>query len=234
VEVGAGLGSLTVALAATGARVLAIEVDERLLAALREAVGATDRVEVVRADAARVDWKELLGVEPWIMVANLPYNVATPVVMRVLEEAPNVQRMLVMVQREVGERLAAGPGDEQYGAVSLRVAYRADASVVRPVARTVFWPQPNVDSVLVRIERRPPPVRADERTLMDLIRVSFAQRRKTVRNALLRFGMASADARAALEACGVGAGTRPEELGLEAFACLADAAGQPGSATGGA
>jgi 16S rRNA (adenine1518-N6/adenine1519-N6)-dimethyltransferase len=223
VEVGPGLGSLTVALALTGADVVAVEVDPRLAPALEEALAGFDRVRVVVDDAVRADWRALLPGEPWVMVANLPYNVAVPVVMRVLDEEPRVRRLLVMVQREVGERLAAGPGDAQYGAVSVRVAYRASARVVRPVARSVFWPRPNVDSVLVLLERRPPPVRVDEAALWSVIREAFAQRRKTIRSALVRMGLSRERADEVLAGCGIAPQARPEELGLEAFACLAGA-----------
>lgn len=221
VEVGAGLGSLTVALARTGARVLALEVDPALVAALEEAVAGQGDVRVLVEDATAVDWGGLLDGEPWALVANLPYNVAVPVVMRALESEPRIRRMLVMVQREVGERLAAGPGDEQFGAVSLRVAYRARAEVVRRVPRTVFWPQPNVESVLVRLERRPPPVEVDQAALWRVIGEAFSQRRKTMRGALLRLGAGTGRAAEILRACGVDPAARPEQLGLDAFACLA-------------
>src|SRR5439155_19047897 len=147
-EVGAGLGSLTQALARAGADVVAVEFDRSLIPALLETTVDFARVRVLEAAAVKADWAALLpGPGPWTMVANLPYNISVAVVMRVLEAEPRVDRMLVMVQREVGERLAAVPGSVAYSAVSLRVAYRADARVVRPVSRTVFWPQPNVDSV---------------------------------------------------------------------------------------
>jgi 16S rRNA (adenine1518-N6/adenine1519-N6)-dimethyltransferase len=228
VEVGAGLGSLTVALAAAGAEVLAMEVDRRLVPPLQESTGGYPGVRVVRADALRADWDSLLGDHRWAMVANLPYNVATPLVMRLLEEEPRIERMLVMVQREAGERLAATPGDEQYGAVSVRLAYRAEARVVRPIPRSVFWPPPNVDSVLVRIERHPP-VDADPAVLFRVISVAFAQRRKTMRNALVRFGLDAAAAVRALEAAGVEPRARPEELDLAAFGRVAAAAANEGS-----
>ena len=200
----------------------AVEVDPRLLPALREAVAPFEIVRVVRADAVTVDWRKVLGPAPgtWSMVANLPYNVAVPVLMRVLDEEPRVDRFLVMVQAEVGRRMCAGPGDPEYGSVSVRVAYRADASVVRPISRTVFWPRPNVDSVLVRMHRRPPPVEADEESLWRLVRESFAQRRKTMAGALVRLGMSRFDSEAALRACDLSPTARPEELGLESFACL--------------
>jgi 16S rRNA (adenine1518-N6/adenine1519-N6)-dimethyltransferase len=222
VEVGAGLGSLTVALTEADATVLAVEVDPRLVPAVEEATASrADHVTVLHADAMTVDWPQALpGDGPWSMVANLPYNVSVPVVLRVLEEEPRISRLLVMVQREVGERLAAKPGEQQFGAVSLRVAYRASARVVRRVARSVFWPQPNVDSVLVLLERHPPPVDADPERLFELIAVSFGQRRKTMKNALVRFGLSPATAADVLTRSGVVPSARPEQLGLREFAEL--------------
>lgn len=221
-EVGAGLGSLTRALAETGAFVLAIEMDRALAPALEEAVGAFDRVRVEVADALQVDWTSLLDDPgPWTMAANLPYNVAVPVVMRILEEEPRIERLLVMIQREVGGRLAASPGDPQFGALSLRVAYRAQARVVRKVSRTVFWPQPNVDSVLVSLVRRQPPVDVDEGALWTVVDGAFEQRRKTMRGALVRLGLGPEAAVRALADCGIDRRTRPERLGLPEFACLA-------------
>jgi 16S rRNA (adenine1518-N6/adenine1519-N6)-dimethyltransferase len=223
-EIGAGLGSLTQALGRTGAEVVAVEFDRSLLPALEEAVGASPNVRIHLADAMRADWRSVLaGSGPWTVVANLPYNVAVPVVMRLLDEEPRVRRFLVMVQREVGERLVAGPGDEHYGAVSVRVAYRAEGRVVRRVARSVFWPQPNVASVLVSLIRRPPPVEVDEAALWEVVEESFAQRRKTMRNAVLRLGVGAADAPALLAGCGVEPKARAEELGLAEFACVATA-----------
>lgn len=231
VEVGAGLGSLTVALAATGARVVAVEVDPRLHPALAEVVAPFPGVEPVLADAVRADWAGLLEGLRWTMVGNLPYNVAVPIVTGVLEREPRIRKLLVMVQREVGERLVAGPGQPAFGAVSLRVAYRAESSIVRRVPASVFWPRPSVESVLVALmRRRHPPVEADETALFELIRVAFAQRRKTMTNALLRFGMDRPAAAALLERCGVAPAARPEELGLAEFARLAAGATREGPA----
>jgi 16S rRNA (adenine1518-N6/adenine1519-N6)-dimethyltransferase len=221
-EVGAGLGSLTRALAERGAFVLALEVDRRLMPALRESVHGFDRVRIESADALEADWKTLLvEADEWTMAANLPYNIAVPVVMRVLTEEPTVRRFLVMVQREVGERLAARPGDPAFGALSLRVAYHADARVLRKVSRSVFWPQPNVDSVLVSLVRRNPPVDVDGRALWTVIDGAFEQRRKTIRGALVRLGLTQEDAANALADCGIDPQARPERLGLPEFACLA-------------
>lgn len=223
VEVGAGLGSLTRALAELGANVLALELDRALVPALQETTDGFGRVRVERVDAVRADWPRLLAeADRWVMVANLPYNVAVPVVMGALHRAPTIERMLVMVQREVGERLAAGPGQEHYGAVSVRVASMAEARVVRRVAASVFWPRPRVESVLVRIDRRASPVAGPDSTLFRVVEGAFAERRKTMRNALLRLGLGGDEALAALRACGIAPSARPEELGLEAFLCLAE------------
>ncbi len=226
VEIGAGLGSLTLALAEAGATVTAVEIDRHVLPVLRSQVEPLG-VEVVEADALRVDWTGLLGPldstgegRPWTLVANLPYNVATPLVVRVLEEAPQVASLLVMVQREVGERLAAGARDEAYGAVSVKVAYWADASVVGRVPATVFIPRPKVESVLVRLDRHARPegpagAVAYER-LFAVVRAGFGQRRK-----MLRRSLEGVVAPAAFEAAGVAPTARAEELDLAEWGRLA-------------
>ena len=223
-EVGAGLGSLTVALAAAGARVLAVELDRALLPALDEVLEPWPDVQVASGDAMTMDWARLLPGEGWKMVSNLPYNVAVPLVTGLLEEVPAIGSFLVMVQREVGERLVAGPGEEAYGAVSVRVAYRAETSILRRVPASVFWPAPKVESVLVRLERRAsPPVDADPERLFRVIEAGFAERRKTMRNALRRLGMSAGDALATLERCGLDEDVRAERLSLAEFAALAEA-----------
>ncbi|MGH9089734.1 MAG: 16S rRNA (adenine(1518)-N(6)/adenine(1519)-N(6))-dimethyltransferase RsmA [Acidimicrobiales bacterium] len=222
VEIGAGLGSLTLALAETGASVTAVEVDRHLLPVLRQVVADCPGVTVAEADALRTDFGALLGPAPdgWSLVANLPYNVATPLVVRVLEEAPQVGHLLVMVQREVGERLAAGPGDEAYGAVSVKVAYWAKARVVGRVPPTVFVPRPAVDSALVRIDRRPeaavPPEDVPYGRLFTVVGAGFAQRRK-----MLRRSLAGVVAPEAFGAAGVSPQARAEELGVEEWGRLA-------------
>ncbi len=226
IEIGAGLGSLTLALDASGADVVAVELDPGLVSALNDVLQEHVRVRVVRADAMRLDWDALLGPGdgPWILCANLPYNIATPLVLDVLARVPRVVRSVVMMQHEVGERLAARPGDDAYGAVSVRVAYRATASTLRRVPPEVFWPRPKVESVVVRLDRlSAPPVDVDEDRLWRLLDGAFAQRRKTMRNALRRLGLDPAEADAALAASGVAASARPEELSLEDFARVASA-----------
>jgi 16S rRNA (adenine1518-N6/adenine1519-N6)-dimethyltransferase len=223
VEIGAGLGSLTVALAATGAHVLAIEFDRALLPALEEVVGALRTVRVVHTDAMDVDWRVELQGGAWTLCANLPYNVAVPLVLDTLAGVPAIERWVVMVQREVGERLVARPGDEHFGAPSLRVAYRASSSIVRRVPASVFWPRPAVDSVLVRLDRLgSAPVAVDERRLWRVVDEAFSERRKTMRNALRRLGLTTEAADEALAACGVAPTARPQELDLSTFATIAD------------
>jgi 16S rRNA (adenine1518-N6/adenine1519-N6)-dimethyltransferase len=217
VEVGAGLGSLTLALAETGARITAIEVDVGLAAALREVVGAHSGVRVVEADAMRLDWNALVGAEPVVLVANLPYNVATPLLCDLLDGVPAIVRLLVMVQREVGERLVAQPRTSAYGAVSVKVAYWARARIVGMVPPTVFVPRPKVESVLVGIERHPPML-DDPGAMFHLVRTAFAQRRKMLRGTL--GGLVTA---AQFSAAAIAPTARPEELGVEDWCRLARA-----------
>ncbi|HEY7756148.1 MAG TPA: 16S rRNA (adenine(1518)-N(6)/adenine(1519)-N(6))-dimethyltransferase RsmA [Actinomycetota bacterium] len=217
-EVGAGFGSITVALAEAGCEVVALEFDRQIVPALLEVVAGSPNVRVEQADAMRVDWPALLGDGPWALVANLPYNISVPLVLTLLERVPAIASYVVMVQREVGDRFVAGPGEPAYGSVSLRVAYRADVATVRRVPAEVFWPRPSIDSVLVRLRPRPAPVDVDPDALFRVVDESFAERRKTMRNALRRLGLAAPDAVRVLEASGVSPAARAEQLGLDAFA----------------
>jgi 16S rRNA (adenine1518-N6/adenine1519-N6)-dimethyltransferase len=217
VELGPGLGSLTLGLVAAGASVVAIEKDAGLASVLRTVVPS--EVRIVVADALEVDLGDILGPGSWTMVANLPYNVATPLVLDVLDAVPAVARMLVMVQHEVGERLAAPPGSPAYGIPSLRVAQHATAKIVGSVGPGVFHPRPRVRSALVAITRRERPLVdvGDEDLMWQLVRTAFGQRRKTMRRSLASLATA-----ADLEAARVDGSDRPERLPLEAFARLAD------------
>jgi 16S rRNA (adenine1518-N6/adenine1519-N6)-dimethyltransferase len=224
VEIGAGLGSLTLALAETGAKVTAVELDRRLVVVLREIVTPVG-VRVVEGDAMRLDWPSVLDGPPgWVLVANLPYNVATPLVADLLDGVPAISRMLVMVQREVGERLAAGPGSGAYGAVSVKVAYWAAAKVVGQVPASVFVPRPKVASVLVEVVRRPTP--AVDPTLVaparlfELVRAGFGQRRKMLRRSLA--GLVAPESFACAD---VDPAARAEELDVVAWGRLAACAG---------
>lgn len=219
VEVGAGLGSLTLALAETGAEVLAVEVDAGLFAVLRDVVASHPSVTIVHGDARRLDWGDLLrGAASWVLVANLPYNVGTPLVADLLDHVPAIERMLVMVQKEVAERFAAAPGTAAYGAISVKVAYWARARLVGDVPASVFLPRPNVESALVEIVRRPPPA-VDRARLFHLVRTAFGQRRKMLRRSL------SAEVTGAqFAAAGVAPTDRPEALDLDAWVRLTTAA----------
>ena len=223
VEVGPGLGSLTLALCAAGHHVRAVELDRHIEPALREVVDAC-AVDVVPGDALTIDWPALLADTPrWAMVANLPYNVATPVLVRALETAPTIERFLVMIQREVGERLAAAPGSKTYGAVSVKVAYYCEAKVVGIVPASVFVPRPNVESALVRLVRRaaPPVDVPDEARLFEIVRAGFATRRKSLRQSLRSALGARTDE--VLARTSIDPMTRAEQLGLEEWATLANA-----------
>lgn len=229
VEVGPGLGSLTLALLPAVSRLVAVEVDEVLAAALPSTVAAyapafAGRLEVVTADAMRVT--SLPGPAPTAMVANLPYNVAVPVLLHFLETFPALRRGLVMVQQEVADRLSAEPGSRTYGVPSVKVAWYADVRPAGGVSRTVFWPVPNVDSGLVALDRRPPPeTGADRRAVFEVIDAAFAQRRKTLRAALSGWAGSTAEAERLLRAAGVDPRARGEQLGVEEFARIAAARG---------
>lgn len=221
VEIGPGIGSLTVALAEAGAHVVALELDQHLVPLLTEVLGDLDHpdtVEVVHGDAMTADFRDLTAGDRWACVSNLPYNVATPMVVRLLEEFPEMSRCLVMVQKEVGERLVAGPGTKAYGAVSVKVAYYAQARMVGTVAATVFVPPPNVASALVRLDRRdaPPVDVPSPEALFALVRAGFGQRRKTLRRSL---APALGDrTEAVLDAAGVDGSARAETLTLDDWA----------------
>ncbi len=221
-EIGPGLGSLTLPLARIARRVVAVEIDTGLGAVAAAMTAPLGNVEVVVADALRVDLDELLG-EPGRLVANLPYNVATPLLFTALEAA-HVVDAYVMVQREVGERWAAVPGDPLYGGVSVKLALAAAVRVDLTVPRGVFLPVPNVDSVMVRVTRHPDAMATDaRRRVATVVDAAFAQRRKTLRNNLrAAFGDAGVEA---LAVAGLDPGVRAETLDVEAFVSLADALG---------
>jgi 16S rRNA (adenine1518-N6/adenine1519-N6)-dimethyltransferase len=222
-EIGAGLGSLTLALRERGCAVLALESDRKLVTVLEREVADDADVRVVAGDALAVDYDALLGAGPWSCVSNLPYNVATPVVIRLLEEVPAVTSGLVMVQREVAERLVAAPGSAAYGAPSVKVAYYAEAKIVGMVPRAVFVPVPKVDSALVELVRRDtPPVDVPSRErLFQLVRAGFAHRRKMLRRTLRP--VLGEHAERALSDAGIDPRARAESLGLDEWAALARA-----------
>ncbi|MET8864178.1 16S rRNA (adenine(1518)-N(6)/adenine(1519)-N(6))-dimethyltransferase RsmA [Nonomuraea sp. NPDC004580] len=226
IEVGPGLGSLTLALLPSAAHVVTVEIDPVLATQLPLTVA--DRapagdLTVVNADAMKVTPDDLAGHEPTALVANLPYNVAVPVVLHLLEVLPSLRKGLVMVQSEVADRLAAGPGSKVYGVPSVKAAWYADVRRAGPVGRSVFWPVPNVDSGLVSLLRRdPPPTTATREEVFEVVDAAFAQRRKTLRAALATWAGSPADAERALRAAGVGPSARGEQLDVHAFARIAE------------
>lgn len=217
VEIGAGTGTLTRGLAAAGAHVVAYEVDDRLLPILTDVLEGSD-VEVRGEDATKVDLASVLVPPPWTMVANLPYNVGTPLVLDVLRTVPAVTRLVVMVQREVAERFVATPGSKAYGVPSIVAALHARTSLAYTVPPSVFYPAPEVESAVLEIARIQPPVLAED--AIELAGVAFRQRRKMLRRSL---ASVAPDPAAALTAAGIEETSRPEDLPAAAFVRLAEA-----------
>jgi 16S rRNA (adenine1518-N6/adenine1519-N6)-dimethyltransferase len=227
VEVGPGLGSLTLALLPAVRAVHAVEIDPVLATRLpataaERAPALADRLSVVTADALHLRAADLPGPAPTAIVANLPYNVGVPVVLHLLAELPLIRRGLVMVQSEVAERLAAPPGSKTYGVPSAKLAWFATARRAGPVPRAVFWPVPNVDSGLLAFDRRDPPP-GDRIEVFRLIDAAFAQRRKSLRSGLAGWAGSPAAAEQVLRAAGIDPHARAETLGVEAFARVAAA-----------
>ena len=233
-EIGPGLGSLTLALLEAGARVIAVEIDPQLARALPVTVArrmpeAADGLRVVCADALSIDGPGALGLTPADaapirLVANLPYNVAVPVLLTLLAAVPSLETATVMVQAEVADRLAAPPGLRTYGVPSVKVAWYAAARRTITVGRTVFWPVPNVDSALVELVRREPPAASVSRDqVFAVVDAAFAQRRKTLRRALAPLAGGPDRAEAAILAAGIDPSERGEKLDVAAFASLAEA-----------
>ncbi|APU40635.1 16S rRNA (adenine(1518)-N(6)/adenine(1519)-N(6))-dimethyltransferase RsmA [Streptomyces sp. TN58] len=227
VEVGPGLGSLTLALLEAADRVVAVEIDDILAAALPATIEARmpakqDRFALVHSDAMLVT--ELPGPPPTALVANLPYNVAVPVLLTMLDRFPSIERTLVMVQAEVADRLAAEPGNKVYGVPSVKANWYAHVKRAGAIGRKVFWPAPNVDSGLVSLVRRIEPIKtsASKEEVFAVVDAAFAQRRKTLRAALAGWAGSAAGAEAALVAAGVSPQARGESLTVEQFAAIAE------------
>jgi 16S rRNA (adenine1518-N6/adenine1519-N6)-dimethyltransferase len=228
-EIGPGLGSLTLGLLETGARVQAVEIDPVLAGALPGTVTAhqpdsIDRLRVITADALTLT--PGVDPQPTALVANLPYNVAVPILLRTLDLWPTLRTGLVMVQTEVAHRLAAGPGSKVYGIPSVKLAWYAEATLAGAVGRAVFWPVPNVDSALLRFTRREPPLLPDGLARTDVFAVvdaAFAQRRKTLRAALSGWAGSAAAAETALRSAGLDPSRRGETLSLAEYVRLAAA-----------
>ena len=232
IEVGPGLGSLTLGILEAEAAVTAVEIDHRLAAELPATVaamqpGAEARLRVIRSDALEVERAQLCAERaPEVLVANLPYNVSVPILMHLLELLPELRRGLVMVQAEVGHRIAAGPGSKEYGAPSAKAAWYGPWRIAGTVSRRIFWPVPGVDSVLVGYERRAEPLGTDdERSVtFELVGAAFAQRRKMLRQSLQPVLGATEQAVEVLEAARVDPTARAEQLGIDAYLAIARAA----------
>ncbi|WP_327414409.1 16S rRNA (adenine(1518)-N(6)/adenine(1519)-N(6))-dimethyltransferase RsmA [Streptomyces sp. NBC_01233] len=227
VEVGPGLGSLTLALLEAADRVVAVEIDDILAAALPATIEARmpakkDRFALVHSDAMLVT--ELPGPAPTALVANLPYNVAVPVLLTMLDRFPTIERTLVMVQAEVADRLAAEPGNKVYGVPSVKANWYAHVKRAGAIGRKVFWPAPNVDSGLVSLVRRTEPIKttASKAEVFAVVDAAFAQRRKTLRAALAGWAGSAAGAESALVAAGISPQARGESLTVEEFAAIAE------------
>lgn len=223
-EVGPGLGSLTLALLPAVAHLHAVEIDRALARALPGTVadrapGLADRLSVHEQDALRL--VRVPDPAPTALVANLPYNVAVPVVLHLLEVLPGLRRGLVLVQREVADRLTAAPGSRVYGAPTVKLAWYAAARPAGPVPRTVFWPAPNVDSGLVAFDRIRSARGIGREAVFAVVDAAFAQRRKTLRAALAGWAGGAARAAAILGAAGVDGGARAESLTIEQFTAIA-------------
>lgn len=233
-EIGPGIGALTEKLAERSGRVVAIEIDQRLLPMLEDSLSDYPNVAIVHGDVLKVDLHALFrerfaGLESVSVVANLPYYITTPIVMRLLEEKLPVESIVVMIQKEVADRFAASPGSKDYGSLSVAVQYYAEPEVVAKVPHTVFIPQPNVDSAVVKLKMRaePPVAVRDEALFFDVVQAAFVQRRKTLLNNLQQRFFPNAggkeECRAFLEACGIAPERRGETLSLAEFASLANA-----------
>ncbi|MGI8392910.1 16S rRNA (adenine(1518)-N(6)/adenine(1519)-N(6))-dimethyltransferase RsmA [Leucobacter sp. W1038] len=233
IEIGPGLGSLTLGITETGADLTAIEIDHRLAAELPGTVAAMQpeaagRFRVVRCDALELGREHLgeLPGAPEVLVANLPYNVSVPILMHLLELIPELRAGLVMVQAEVGHRIAAGPGSRMYGSPSAKATWYGDWSIAGNVSRRIFWPVPNVDSVLVSYRRREIPLgsEADRVAVFDLVNAAFAHRRKMLRQSLQPVLGDLDRATAVMEAAGVDPTTRAEQLSIHDFLSISRAA----------
>ena len=229
VEVGPGLGSLTLGLIDSVAHVIALEIDPRLAGRLARTVeqraeSFAERLEVVCADALRVRRADISRA-PTALVANLPYNVSVPVLLHLLEEFPTIRRVLVMVQKEVADRLAAEPGSKIYGVPSVKAAFYGRVSRAGTIGKNVFWPAPNIESGLVRIDVDPDTDRNLRSSVFPLVDAAFAQRRKTLRSTLAGVYGSPAAAEQALVDAGIDPGLRGEKLSVDDFIRLARAGG---------
>lgn len=230
-EIGPGIGTLTQYLAESAGKVVTVEIDTSLLPVLEETLSSYDNVTVINKDVLKVDIDGIVSEynsdRPIKVVANLPYYITTPIIMKLFESGARIESVTVMVQKEVADRMAAGPGNKDYGSLSLAVSYYAEAKTVLDVPPSSFIPQPKVGSAVVRLERfsEPPVSVSDEKFMFEIIRQSFNQRRKTIANSLSNnpsLHLSRQEVCSALINMGIDEKTRGETLSLEQFARLSD------------
>ena len=233
IEVGPGIGALTEYVARSSKQVVAFEIDDRLIPVLEDTLSPYDNIRVVHQDVLKANLKEVLAEtidleEPLMVVANLPYYITTPIIMHFLESELRIDGLVIMMQKEVADRITAAPGSKAYGSLSIAIQYYMEAEIAFIVPKTVFVPQPNVDSAILKLTRRDKPVVEvkDEKFFFELIRASFVQRRKTIwNNLLIRYGKTDeikAELTAGLEKAGIDPKRRGESLSIAEFAKLAD------------
>ncbi len=224
-EVGPGIGTLTQGLAETGCQVVAIELDKRLIPVLAKTLDGYDNVRIVHGDVLKLDLLQTVGAPRFQLVANLPYYITTPIILRMLEERLPIDRLVTMVQLEVAERMVAKPGGKDYGALSVAVQYYSEPSIVMEVPPNSFYPAPAVTSAVIRcdIRKKPPVEITDERLFFRIVKAAFGQRRKMLSNALRATG--ASDIPAWLERAGIDGNRRGETLSLQEFAALTNTFG---------
>ncbi|PRX26460.1 16S rRNA (adenine1518-N6/adenine1519-N6)-dimethyltransferase [Orenia metallireducens] len=227
IEIGPGIGSLTQKMAETGARVIAVELDDRLIPVLKESLNVYNNIEIVHGDALEVDFSELVDGS-FKLVANLPYYITTPIIMRLLEEGFDVEKIVVMIQKEVGERMVASPGGKDYGILSIGVQYHSNPEIAFVVPPTVFIPQPKVESVVIdlKVKEEQNLEVVDEEFFFKVVKSAFHQRRKTIRNSLSKAPYMNLNRDLidqALEEVGIDPRRRAEKLSIETFAQLSNA-----------
>lgn len=232
IEVGPGIGTLTREMASRAQNLMAVEIDKNLIPILEDTLGDYDNVKIVNEDIIKADIRGLidenLGGGPVKLVANLPYYITTPIIMRFLEENINVTDIVVMVQKEVAERMNAQPGGKDFGALSVAVQYYCDTEIVAKVPRHLFVPQPNVDSIVIALRVRPErKYKVDDEDLyFKVVKAAFGQRRKTLLNSISSMGNLSKDqVKEALEEAGIDPKRRGETLSLDEFAILSNVIG---------
>lgn len=221
-EVGPGIGTLTQALALTGAKVVAVELDRRLLPVLEKTLAGYDNVEIINEDILKLDIKKAVPQDNFKVVANLPYYITTPIIFNLLEQKLPMERLVVMVQKEVAERIAARPGGKDYGALSVAIQYYTEPEIAFAVPSSAFIPQPSVDSAVIVCKRRSTPAVdvVDEKLFFRVVKAAFSVRRKMLSNALKNMGITGEQVNSWLELAGIDGKRRGETLSLEEFASL--------------